>query len=238
MSKRRADGLFAHCADAYIFSDRDEYTSRPVPNTITVDDIPLDRLGAVFSKVASLRGNDKRLSSYFPKNYKESLRIDPNGWLVTALNFDGLFANCYPDFKQNKKEQFRLAKSAALNALNAVDQSTMSTSERKYFDNCRKQIVHYEGLLEEKLNYIITKYKDALVDILEFNLQKHSIAPNTYGDIYSKYRNKIAHGDIEPIGEKEIAVYRVLQAVIYFMLLEGTELACDTLRVIAKKLFL
>lgn len=238
LSKRREDGIFAHCADAYIFSNREEYTPRPIPNTITIDDIPLDRLEAVFSKIVSLRGTDKRLSSYFPKNYKESLRIDPNGWLVAALNFDGLFASCYPDFKQNSKESFRLAKSAALDALNSVNQSTMSANERKYFDNCRNQIVHYEGLLEEKLNFIVEKYKDALTDILDFNLQKYAIAPNTCGEIYSKYRNKIAHGNIEPIGEKEGAVYKVLQATIYFMLLDGVGLNYDTLRVIAKKLFL
>lgn len=238
LSKRCQNGLFEHCADAYIFSDRDEYTPRPVPNAITVDDIPLDKLGAVFSKIASLRGNDRRLSNYFPKNYKESHWIDPNRWLITALNFDGLFASCYPDFKQSRTEQFRVAKLMALDALNAVDKSQMSNSERKYFDDCQKQIERYEGRLEEMLNFIIKKYKDALADLLSFNRQKHHMNPNSYGEIYRNYRNKTAHGDIEPIGEKEVAVYRVLQAAIYFMLLDGTELDNDTLRVIAKKLFL
>lgn len=53
LSSKREDGLFAHCADAYIFSDKEEYLQRSPLNTITVDDIPLDKLGAVFSKIAN-----------------------------------------------------------------------------------------------------------------------------------------------------------------------------------------
>ena len=45
-------------------------------------------------------------------------------------------------------------------------------------------------------------------------------------------RNINAHGDIVSMGEKEVAVYRVLQAAIYFMLLDGADLGSDTLRVI------
>ena len=120
--KRFKDRLF-HCADAYIFTDKGEYLPRSPLNTITVNDIPLDRLGIVFSKIAGLRRNDKRLGYYFPENYKEGLRIDANRWLVKAMTFEGLFRDCYPDFKQNKKEQFRTAKKAALEAVDGVDQS-------------------------------------------------------------------------------------------------------------------
>lgn len=235
--KRFKDRLF-HCADAYIFSDKGEYLPRSPLNTITVNDIPLDRLGIVFSKIAGLRRNDKRLGYYFPENYKEGFRIDANRWLVKAMTFEGLFRDCYPDFKQNKKEQFRTAKKAALEAVDGVDQSRMSKSERKYLGDCKRQIEHYEGRLEEILDFIVKKYERALVDLLSFNRKAYDMAPIAYGKIYSDYRNKIAHGDIGPIGEKEIAVYRVLQAAIYFLLLEGTELDSDTLRTIAKKLFL
>ena len=238
LSRKREDGILAHCADAYIISDKGEYLLRSALNTITINDIPLDKIGAVFSKIASLRGSDKRLGYYFPENYKEGFRVDANRWLVKAMTFEGLFRECYPDFKQNTKEQFRVSKLAALDALNAVDQSQMSKSERKYFGDCQKQIERYEGLLDEMLNFIIKKYEKPLDDLLSFNLKKHQMNQNAYGETYSNYRNKIAHGDIEPVGEKEGAVYRVLQAAIYFMLLEGTELGSDTLRVIAKKLFL
>ncbi len=237
LSNRREDGLFAHCADAYIFSDK-EYVQRSPLNTITVRDIPLDKLGTVFSKIATIRGNDKRLGYYFPESYKEGFKVDANRWLVRALTFEGLFRECYPNFKQNEKKQFRIAKKVALDALNAVEQSQMSKREREYFDDCQKQIERYEGRLEEMLNFIVRKYKDELDDLLSFNRKEYHMNSNDYGNIYSNYRNKIAHGDIVPIGEKEAAVYRVLQAAIYFMLLDGTELGGDTLRVIAKKLFL
>ena len=88
------------------------------------------------------------------------------------------------------------------------------------------------------LNFIVRKYKDELDDLLRFNQKEYHVNSNDYGNTYSNYRNKIAHGDIVPIDEKEVAVYRVLQAAIYFMLLDGADLGSDTLRVIAKKLFL
>lgn len=238
LSNRREDGKFAHCADAYIFSNKEEYIPRSPLNTITAKDIPLDKLGVVFSKIAALRGNDKRLGYYFPENYKEGFRVDANRWLVKAITFEGLFKECYPDFKQNEKAQFRIAKKAALDALSMVEKSRMSKREQAYFDDCQKQIEHYEGRLEEMFNFIVRKYRDGLDDLLSFNRKEYHMNLNDYGNTYSNYRNKIAHGNIEPIGAKEIAVYRVLQAAIYFMLLEGTGLGSDTLRVIAKKLFL
>lgn len=235
----RGEGGFAHCADAYIFSNNGEYLPRSILHTITVDDIPLERLGAMFSKIASIRGNDRRLDYYFPDSYKEGFRIDPSQWLVSAVSFEGLFKSCYPSFKQNEKKQFKAAKSAALDALNAVDQREMSKKEKRYFDDCKSEIERYEGLLSEMLVFIVKKkYKYALNDFLALNRKKYEMDEDSYGEIYSKYRNKVAHGDIEPIGEKQGAVYRVLQAAIYFLLLEGTELDNDTLRVIAKKLFL
>lgn len=234
---RNENRFFSHCADAYIFSDKEEYQQRPRQNTITVNDIPLDRLGAMFSKIASLRGSDKRLGYYFPESYKDGFRIDPNRWLIKAMSFEGLFKNCYPKFKQNEKEQFRIAKLAALAALNTVNQSQMSKSEREYFEDCQKQIERYEGRLEEMLNFIIKSFKDAFADILIYNRQAYGMNPEEYGKIYSNYRNRIAHGDIEPIGKKEEAVYIVLQAAIYFLLLDGAGLDSNTLRIVSKKLF-
>lgn len=193
----------------------------------------------MFSKIAGLRDRDKRLCYYFPKSYEEGILVDPNRWLVRALTFEGLFRDCYPDFKQNKRRQFRAAKKAALDALNAVDQRNMVKHERDYFNDCRRQIEHYEGLLQEILDFIVKeKYGDALDDLLRFNYKECHMDSNAYGKVYSDYRNKIAHGDIAPIGKKEIAVYRVLQATIYFLLLEGAGLENDTLRTMAKKLFL
>lgn len=235
---KRLGGNLFHCADAYIFSNKGDYLPRPPLSRITVNDIPLDRLGAVFSKIAGLRGADKRFGYYFPENYKEGFLIDANRWLVKAITFEGLFKDCYPDFKQNRKEQFLNAKRLALDALSAVDQSQMDKRELEYFVDCKKQIERYEGILEEILNFIVKKYKNALDDLLSFNYKEFHIDPNAYGKVYSDYRNKIAHGDIDPVGEQEVAVYRVLQAAIYFLLLEETGLDSNALRTIAKKLFL
>ncbi len=238
LGKRQKDGKFEHCANAVLFSSSDEYVARPIPKRLTNNDIPSEKLGTMFTKIASLRNRDNRLPYYFPENSQKRRWIDATQWFVMAMNFDGLFASRYPDFKQNKKEQFRKAKSEALNALSKVDKSALSKKECEYFNDCYDQVLHYEGFLEEKLNFIINKYKSALDDILNFNQQKNNIKVCNYGKIYSDYRNKIAHGDVQPIGDCEKAVYIVLQAVIYFLLLEGTELDDDTLKIIVKRLFL
>ena len=199
----------------------------------------MDKLETVFSKIAGLRENDKRLCYYFPKNYKERIRVDASRWLLKATTFEGLFRKCYPDFKQNKKEQFRTAKKVALTALNNIEQKQMSKGEQKYLNDCISQVERYEGLLKEIVDFIVKeKYKEELSDLLRANEKEFHLELNSYGEIYSEYRNKIAHGDIDPVGENEWAVYRVLQAVTYFMLFEGTGLSCGTLRTITKKLFL
>ena len=238
LGKKREDGLFEYIADACIFSNRKEYTPKALPNTLIVDDIPSGKLAEIFSTIASLRGSDSRLHYYFPENFKESRWIDATRWLTVAINFDGLSTKCYPNFKQTENQPFGSAKAVALDALNTVDQGNMSAKERKYFRKCCEQIERYEGRLEEMLNFVVKKYECALEDILQFNLREHGVETNAYGEIYSEYRNKIAHGEILPIGDHEKAVYRVLQATVYFMILEGADLDSNTLRIIAKKLFL
>ena len=238
LGKKREDGFFEHLADAYIFSDRKEYTPRALSNILVIDDIPIDKLAVIFSTIASLRNSDSRLHYYFPINFKESRWIDATRWLTVAINFDGLSTKCYPNFKQIENKPFGSAKAIALDALSAVDQNSMSAKERKYFRKCCEQIERYEGRLEEMLNFVVKKYESALEDILQFNLREYGVEVNAYGGIYSEYRNKTAHGEILPIGDHEKAVYRVLQATVYFMLLEETDLDSNTLRIIAKKLFL
>ena len=237
LEKRRADGKFESCADAIIFSDN-EYTPRPNARALTINDIPQDKLGKVFSRIANLRGNDERLQYYFSKNYEDNFRVDPLKWLTAAINFDGLSSSQYPGFKQKTNEMFRIAKNAALNALDTVNLEMMEPKAQEYFGACRDEIDRYEGRLEEMMNYLVKKYKNALVDLLNQNQNKYGIRVHAYGEMYRTYRNKIAHGDIQPIGDKEFAVYRILQALVYFMLLEGTGLGEDDLRIIAKKLFL
>ena len=235
--KRRTDGKFESYADVIIFSNT-EYTPRPNGIALTLYDLPQDKLGSVFSKIVNLRGHDERLQYYFSKNYEDNFRVDPLKWLTAAINFDGLSSKQYSGFKQNTNEMFRMAKNAALNALDTVNLAAMEPKAQKYYRDCRDEIDRYEGRLEEMMNYLVKKYKDVLVDLLKQNQNECGIEINAYGEKYRIYRNKLAHGDIPPIGPEEFAVYRVLQALVYFMLLEGTGLGDDDLRIIAKKLFL
>lgn len=133
---------------------------------------------------------------------------------------------------------WRAAESRVITATN-IEQKQMSKGEQKYLNDCISQVERYEGLLKEIVDFIVKeKYKEELSDLLRANEKEFHLELNSYGEIYSEYRNKIAHGDIDPVGENEWAVYRVLQAVTYFMLFEGTGLSCGTLRTITKKLFL
>ncbi len=122
--------------------------------------------------------------------------------------------------------------------LNEIDQSQMSRAERKYFGDCQQQIERYEGILEEMLNYIVKKYKFKFEDIISCNLRNDNVNFGEYGEIYSNYRNRLAHGDIECVRDKEVTVFKILQSSIFFLLLEGTSLNINALRGIVKKLFL
>ena len=237
LCKRRNDGIFDNYANAVIFSNN-EYTPRPYLKALTVDDFPHDKIGVVFSTLANIRWNDARIEYYLPHNYKDNFFVDPLKWFTVAMNFDGLSESRYPDFKQNKDKAFRDAKQLVLRALNDVNLEGMNSSKRKYFNKCRNVIVRFEGLLEEKMNDLVEKYKPALTDLLNKNLRDYGVHADEYGEKYSYYRNKLAHGDILPVGDKEFAVYKVLQALIYYMLLDDTGLDDNVLQIITNKLFL
>ena len=68
------------------------------------------------------------------------------------------------------------------------------------------------------------------------NILKPSSNKN-YGEIYAKYRNKLAHGTIEPLGGDEKEVYRLLRAMIYILLLNDVKLNENDLSKIINKLF-
>ena len=52
-----------------------------------------------------------------------------------------------------------------------------------------------------------------------------------------KYRNNVAHGNVLPLSDKEIAVYRIMETMIYLMLLEDVNLSEEELHAVVKKLF-
>ena len=95
---------------------------------------------------------------------------------------------------------------------------------------CRKWLKNklFGGVLEEKFNFVLNSNPKIL---------KTSSKQN-YGKIYAEYRNKLAHGTINPLGDNEIEVYRLLRAMIYILLLDDIKLDEKILSKIIKKVFL
>jgi hypothetical protein len=238
ISKRNLSGRFDRTATVHIFTGKvpEVYTSN---DSITIDDFPDGKLGAVFSRIASLRGNDIRLRYYFPGNKHEARYIDPGKWLIMALNFEGLFSSTFPNFKCDNNPAFSKAKQLILDRIDDTsDGKQLNNKEAAYYEKCRNQVVHYEGQLEEKFNYVFKKHKDVLSNILNYNETHLGIpASENYGAIYATYRNKVAHGAVDPLTDKEVAVYRLLPPLIYILLLYCLNLNTDDLSRIICKLF-
>ena len=184
-----------------------------------------------------MREKNNGLFLLFPRSYEEEFFIDPSIWLTFAVNFEGQFDNCYPEFKQNKKERFRKAKTLSLQALDNIDRSQCNKKERDYLDDCRMEIERYEGLLEEKFNFVVSENIDILEKIIKYNADKHNVNYKEYGGIYKEYRNNLAHGTITPITSKENAVFKVMRAMIYILILKDTGLSKFNLSIIINKLF-
>lgn len=237
--KRGDQKALRETAKIHLFTNKSEYenTSR---DCITIDDIPTEKLGDIFTRVASLRNNDMRLRYYFPDNKSEARFVDPGKWLIMALNFEGLFATTFPDYKSRGNASFRRAKDLILKRIdNETDCECLSKKETEYYGKCREQVERYEGQLEEKFNYAIRTNAEALEKILEYNEKTHNIKKRyNYGNNYATYRNKIAHGSIEPLTSNEIATYRIIQSLIYILLLSNLDLKASDIAKIIEKLFL
>lgn len=238
LRRKKNDGKYAVKAYAHLFTKEREYELPQPHEAVIIDDFPREKIGVVFETIASLRGRDGRIRYYYPDKRNDDNRIDSQRWLMMALAFDGLFQERYPAYKQREKKTFAVAKGAALNALQQVDISGFSKKEREHFKDCCQQIELYEGVLAAKFNFITRKYSSILARIAQDNLKRFNTRLSECGDLYAKYRNKIAHGSVEALSEKEIAVYRLLRAMIYLLLLEDCELSDDVLTVIVNKLFL
>lgn len=215
------DGIDKQIASAHFFSNHSTYENDE-STTITSREIPQEKLGALFSKVALLRGKDQRLPFYYPPNKNEARLIDSGKWLITAICFEGLFEDTFPQFKSKSNPVFQRIKELVSSKADEIDTEGFSKKEKKYFDAFKEHINRYEGVLEEKFNYVFKAYKSCYGKILEGNDRRYHVnQKENYGKIYMNYRNKLAHGTIEPITEKEIAVYRLLCPMIYTMILQN-----------------
>ena len=81
-------------AYAYIHLQPSNYKNTAL-DSITIDDIESEKIGALFSKISNLRKLDNRIHLYFPKEKSELYYIDPAKWLLLAICFEGLFSEVY-----------------------------------------------------------------------------------------------------------------------------------------------
>lgn len=226
LETKDSSGKFEKDAKVIIFTNSSLYEGN-TRRTIVAEDLPNEKLSLIFKKVSSLRSKDKRLSLYYPANIQERNEIDPSKWLSSALCFEGLFTEINPHFKEKENENFKNVKSLINNAVKSLDKSQLTKKEKKYFSDIEEHIDRYEGVLEEKFNFVLKG---------NLNILKPSSNKN-YGEIYAKYRNKLAHGTIEPLGGDEKEVYRLLRAMIYILLLNDVKLNENDLSKIINKLF-
>lgn len=222
-------------AYAYIHLQPSNYKNTAL-DSITIDDIESEKIGALFSKISNLRKLDNRIHLYFPKEKSELYYIDPAKWLLLAICFEGLFSEVYPDFKSKTKASFTEVKNQMLDKINELEYN--SGKKKDYFEKLKRQIEIYDGILEEKFNYVLTNNRTPLENILSFNMAEyHTVDKENYGNIYMNYRNKLAHGNIESMTNKELAVSRLIRPMIYLLLLNDLDFSLKNLTSIIHKLF-
>lgn len=74
--------------------------------------------------------------------------------------------------------------------------------------------------------------------ILKYNENNLGVQASVkYGSVYATYRNKIAHGSVEPLSNKEVAVYRIIRPLIYILMLSEIDLSDTEKKKIIGKLF-
>ena len=220
-------------ATYHIFQEVSEYENDQF-NSITINDIPQNKLSALYSCAVSLR-NDNRLHLYFPKNKMHRRSITPVDWLSKALVFEGLFADTFKDYKEDNINFYK-TKTKIIEDIKQI--SFSNKHQRNYRDDFIQHIERYNGILAEKYNHVLSLYRNVLEPIIEYNRKNLCELTDTeYGVEYMKYRNKLAHGDIQPMGDIQVAVFRVLRALVYLLILKEADLSENELKGIINKLF-
>ena len=148
-------------------------------NSITIENIPDDKLESVFSKVASLRKSDNRFRYYFPKSNYEATHVDPGKWLIAAINFEGLFKTTFPDYKADNKE-FSHVKETVKETTDKIDISRFTSQEKSYLKSFKNHIERYDGSLERKFNHLLKGNKDALETVLAYDKFNHVFGTYRY----------------------------------------------------------
>ena len=233
--QRNKDGSYEKCATLNIFQNTDNYENDEL-TSLTIDDIDKDKLVKLFEVATSVRCGKNKMQLYYPDNKKDRRQIEPIKWLTKALAFEGLFEETFPEHKAKENPSFSKIKKYILDSISTVQGE--SKKERKYCDDFKNHIERYDGILEEKFNFAQKRYEKYINNILQDNLQSYNVPTDTnYGNIYMKYRNNVAHGNVIPLSDEEIAVYRIMETMIYLMLLEDVNLSEEELHTVVKKLF-
>ena len=118
--------------------------------------------------------------------------------------------------------------------------SVVCTNNRQkgYKNDFLNHIMRYNGILEEKYNYVLRINRAIVSKILDYNEKAFGISKRSnYGKIYMDYRNKLAHGDVQPLDAPQIAVYRVLEAMVYLLLINNVGFSEKEKQTMIDKLF-
>lgn len=229
------DGKPVQYATYHIFQDATEYENNP-RDSITISDFDFIKIGKLYGCVVSLRESDNKLHLYYPDNKHDRRFIDPITWLSKALVFEGLFVSCYPNYKSSTNQNFAAMKSAVIGKAKEVQ--GQNKHQREYITDIINYINRYNGNLEEKFNFVLKKYRTVLDPIIVSNDNRYKIAQdNNYGKIYMYYRNPVAHGDVHPLDKPQLAVYRLLEAMVYLLLIKDVGFTEEELKTIVNRLF-
>ena len=233
--QRNKEGLYEKCATLNIFQNTGNYENDEL-TSLTIDDIDKEKIAQLFEVATSIRCGKNKMQLYYPDNKKDRRQTDPIKWLTKALAFEGLFQEKFSDHKAKENLSFSKIKKDILDSISTVQGE--NKKERKYCEDFKNHIERYDGILEEKFNFAQIRYEKYIKNILQGNLQHYNVPANSnYGNIYMKYRNNVAHGNVLPLSDKEIAVYRIMETMIYLMLLEDVNLSEEELHAVVKKLF-
>lgn len=235
INQRNKEGLYEKCATLNFFQNTGTYENNEL-TSLTIDDIDKDKLAQLFIVATSVRCGKNKMQLYYPDNKKDRRRIDPIKWLSKALAFEGLFEEKYPEHKAKENPSFSKIKADILKNVSTV--TGKNKKERKYCDDFKTHIERYDGNLEEKFNFVKKRFADYINKTMQDNQSDYKVLLDAnYGKIYMNYRNNVAHGNVLPLGDKEIAVYRIMETLIYLMLLEDVKLSEEELYTVVKKLF-
>ncbi|MBQ7047559.1 MAG: hypothetical protein IJN86_01280 [Clostridia bacterium] len=202
-------------------------------DSIIYEDIPHNNYAKLFMVVSNWRNDVTYNQYFFPKDKSDSKLLDNAKWLTTAISFDSMFDKKHKTFKSDKNSSFAIAKTEVLKL---IDELISKNPDNKYYEKLRVPI-EKEGILEEQFNHYIKVNNVELCDTINRLKNKFNIDDTNYGNIYSKKRNLVAHGTIQPITDKDCFTYNLIRAMLYVYFLKEAEVPTENIKQILKKLF-